>query len=82
MTHPLKAWIKSRQMSVTEFCDGQPFSYVTVYKLLKGEGDFRSATLEAISAATQNEVSTETLLAVLKAQREQAAQPKTSEEAA
>lgn len=69
MAHPLKSWLKSQGMSVTAFCEGRPFSYPTVYKLLKGEGAFSSDTLIDISAATNNEVSVATLIEALQEQR-------------
>ena len=45
MTHPLRIWLKAKGMNVKTFSEGAPFSYVTVYTLLKGEGDFSTSTL-------------------------------------
>ena len=56
MTHPLRIWLKAKNMNVKSFCEGEPFSYVTVYRLLKGEGDFSTSTLRAVSDRTNGEV--------------------------
>ena len=70
MKHPLRAWLKSRDISVTAFCEGRPFSYPTVYKLLKGEGTFSVDTLIEIAAATDDDVSVSTLVDTLREQRQ------------
>lgn len=69
MDHPLRIWLKAKKKSVQAFSDGQPFSYPTVYKLLKAEGTFSVDTLIDIAAATGNEVSVETLIETLREQR-------------
>ena len=69
MKHPLRIWLKANGLSVTQFCDGKPFSYPTVYKLLKGEGAFSSDTLLEISEATGGAISPAVLIDVLKAQK-------------
>lgn len=57
MIHPLRAWLKAKNMNVKAFCEGAPFSYVTVYRLLKADGDFSTSTLRAISDQTGGDVS-------------------------
>jgi hypothetical protein len=49
-------------MNVKAFCEGAPFSYVTVYRLLKGEGDFSTSTLRAISERTGGTVTAAQLM--------------------
>ena len=56
MTHPLRIWLKAKDINVKAFCEGAPFSYVTVYRLLTGDGDFSTSTLRAISDQTKGEV--------------------------
>ena len=67
--HPLKAWLQTRGLSVVDFSKDRPFSYVTVYKLLKGEGWFSSDTLMEISDATDKEVSEASIIDWLRAAR-------------
>ncbi len=58
-------------MSVTEFSEGQPFSYVTVYKLIKCDGAFSSDTLIEVSTATGGEVSVAALVEAIEAKRKE-----------
>ena len=69
MEHPLKLWLKANGKSVMTFCEDQPFSYPTVYKLLKGEGTFNSDTLFDIADATDGGVSVDQLVEALRQQR-------------
>ena len=62
MTHPLRIWLKANGMNVKAFCEGAPFSYVTVYRLLKGDGDFSTSTLRAISDRTDGTVTAAQLM--------------------
>lgn len=70
MTHPLKSWLKAKGLSVTAFCKDRPFSYPTVYKLLKCEGAFSSDTLIDVARATNNEVSVAMLAEALERGRD------------
>ena len=70
MKHPLRTFLKANGLSVQQFCEGQPFSYVTVYKLLKGEGTFQTDTLIEISRATGGEISPATLIETLSKRRQ------------
>lgn len=62
MTHPLRIWLNANTMNVKAFCEGAPFSYVTVYRLLKGQGDFSTSTLRAISDQTGGAVTAAQLM--------------------
>lgn len=73
MTHPLRTWLKANKMNVKSFCEGAPFSYVTVYRLLKGEGDFSTSTLRAISDQTGGAVTSAQLIERLTEPRSEAA---------
>ena len=65
MTHPLKTWLKERKLSVKKFCEDADFSYVTVYKLLKGEGEFSTSTLKSIAAKTGGEITLSDLVSAM-----------------
>jgi hypothetical protein len=69
MEHPLRTWLKAQGKSVMAFCEGQPFSYPTVYKLLKGEGTFQSDTLIDVARATNDEVPVSVLIEALRDRR-------------
>lgn len=69
MKHPLKTWLRAEGKSVVEFCEGKPFTYPTVYKLLKGEGTFSTDTLLEVSEATGGEITPATLIEWLRRQK-------------
>lgn len=69
MKNPLKTWLKAEALSVVDFCEGRPFTYPTVYKLLKGEGRFSTDTLLEVSEATNGDVTPAALIEWLKRQR-------------
>jgi len=72
MTHPLRLWLTEKKKSVKAFCDGADFSYVTVYRLLKGEGGFSTETIKAISERTGGDVTAAQIMESLTAPREAA----------
>ena len=73
MTHPLRTWLKAKGLNVKSFCEGAPFSYVTVYRLLKADGDFSTSTLRAISDRTDGEVTSAQLMERLSGSSREAA---------
>ena len=73
MTHPLRIWLKAKGVNVKTFCEGAPFSYVTVYRLLKGDGDFSTSTLRAISDQTEGAVTAAQLIDRLERRHSEAA---------
>lgn len=62
MKHPLRSWLDAENLSVKDFSQRGDFSYVTVYRLLKADGDFNTATIKAIAEATHGGVSYEALM--------------------
>lgn len=66
MEHPLRSFLKANNLSVQRFCEGRPFSYPTVYKLLNGQGTFNADTLIEIADATGGAVSVQTLIEIIK----------------